>query len=165
MSSLDSTMSSSIILLHRPSTKPSKACRALLCRLFPLLHLGQIPTARSTQLPLSIVGRPTNLGPPQTSFHMTSFFRRRFKRGNTDVSNVARPTFQTWQVRRFKRGKTDVSNVASETFQTWQDVSNVASETFQTWQDRRCKRGKTDVSNVARPTFQTWQDRRFKRGK
>jgi hypothetical protein len=41
-----------------------------------LVHLGQIPTARSTQLPLSIVGRPTNLGPPQTSFHRTSFFRR-----------------------------------------------------------------------------------------
>jgi hypothetical protein len=116
-----------------------------------LLHLGQIPTARSTQLPLSIVGRPTNLGPPQTSFHMTSFFRRPSFRLYCDVSNVARETLQTWQDRHFKRGKTD--------------VSNVARPTFQTWQERRCKRGKTDVSNVARETLQTWQDRHFKRGK
>jgi hypothetical protein len=149
--------------------------------LFGLLHLGQIPTARSTQLPLSIVGRPTNLGPPQTSFHMTSFFRRpnfrlscRFKRGKRDVANVARPTFQTSQERRFKRGKRDVANVARPTFQTSQerrckrgkrDVANVARPTFQTSQERRCKRGKRDVANVARPTFQTWQVRRCKRGK
>jgi hypothetical protein len=49
--------------------------QVLLLFIQTLLHLGQIPTARSTQLPLSIVGRPTNLRPPQTSFHMTSFFR------------------------------------------------------------------------------------------
>jgi hypothetical protein len=73
-----------------------------------LLHLGQILTARSTQLPLSIVGRPTNLGPPQTSFHMTSFFRRPRFRLYCDVSNVARETLQTWQDRRFKHGKRDV---------------------------------------------------------
>jgi hypothetical protein len=36
---------------------------------------------------------------------------RHFKRGKTDVSNVARETLQMWQDRRFKRGKTDVSNV------------------------------------------------------
>jgi hypothetical protein len=139
-----------------------------------LLHLGQIPTACSTQLPLSIVERPTNLGPPQTSFHMTSFFRRPNFRLSCDVSNVARETLQTWQDRRFKRRKRDVSNVARETLQTWQerrfkrgksDVSNVARETLQTSQERRCKRRKTDVSNVARPTFQTWQERRCKRGK
>jgi hypothetical protein len=111
-----------------------------------LLHLGQIPTAHSTQLPLSIVGRPTNLRPPQTSFHMTSFFRRPNFRRYYDVSNVARETLQTSQERRCKRGK--------------RDVSNVARPTFQTWQERRCKRGKRDVSNVARPTFQTSQERR-----
>jgi hypothetical protein len=120
-----------------------------------LLHLGQIPTACSTQLPLSIVGRPTNLGPPQTSFHMTSFFRRPCFRLYCDVSNVvsnvARETLQTWQDRRFKRGK--------------RDVANVARPTFQTWQERRCKRGKIDVSNVAIETLQTWQVRRCKRGK
>jgi hypothetical protein len=139
-----------------------------------LLHLGQIPTARSTQLPLSIVGRPTNLGPPQTSFHMTSFFRRPNFRLSCDVSNVARETLQTWQDRRCKRRKRDVSNVARETLQTWQDrrfkrrkrdVANVARETLQMWQDRRFKRRKRDVANVARETLQTWQDRRFKRGK
>jgi hypothetical protein len=146
-----------------------------------LLHLGQIPTARSTQLPLSIVERPTNLRPPQTSFHMTSFFRRPNFRRYCDVSNVARETFQTSQDRRFKRGNCDVSNVARPTFQTWQlrrgncDVSNVARPTFQTWQLRRFKRGNCDVSNVAIATFQTWQlriatfqtwqERRFKRGK
>jgi hypothetical protein len=134
-----------------------------------LLHLGQIPTACSTQLRLSIVERPTNLGPPQTSFHMTSFFRRPNFRLSCDVSNVARPTFQTSQERRFKRRKTDVSNVARETFQTWQerrfkrgktDVSNVARATFQTWQERRFKRRKRDVANVARETLQTSQERR-----
>jgi hypothetical protein len=52
---------------------------------FSLLHLGQILTARSTQLPLSIVGRPTNLGPPQTSFHMMSFFRRPSFRPYCDI--------------------------------------------------------------------------------
>ena len=72
-----------------------------------LLHLGQISTSRSTQLPLSIVGRPTNLRPPQTSFHMTSFFRRPNFHRYCDVSNVARETLQTWKDRRFKRGKTD----------------------------------------------------------
>jgi hypothetical protein len=40
-----------------------------------LVHFGQILTARSTQLPLYIVGRTTNNGPPQMSFHMTSLFR------------------------------------------------------------------------------------------
>jgi hypothetical protein len=40
-----------------------------------LVHLGQIPTVRSTQLPLYIVGRMTNNEPPQTSFHMMSLFR------------------------------------------------------------------------------------------
>jgi hypothetical protein len=44
-------------------------------KLQTLVHLGQIPMARSTQLPLYIVGRMTNNGPPQTSFHMTSLFR------------------------------------------------------------------------------------------
>jgi hypothetical protein len=39
-----------------------------------LVHLGQILMARSTQLPLYIVGRMTNNRPPQTSFHMTSLF-------------------------------------------------------------------------------------------
>jgi hypothetical protein len=117
-----------------------------------LLHLGQISTARSTQLPLSIVGRPTNLGPPQTSFHMMSFFRRRFKGGNIDVSNVARPTFQTWQVRRFKRGKTDISNVASETFQTWQDRHFKRGIHF-----HKCGKRDVPVENVARPNVLTWQ--------
>jgi hypothetical protein len=50
-----------------------------------LLHLGQIPTTRSTQLPLSILGRPKNLGPPQTLFHMMSFFRRPSFRRYCDV--------------------------------------------------------------------------------
>jgi hypothetical protein len=148
--------------------------RLVLAEARSLLHLGQIPTARSTQLPLSIFGRPTNLRPPQTSFHMTSFFRRPSFRLYCDVSNVARETLQTWQGRRFKCGKTDVENVARETLQTWQDrrfkrgkrdVANVARPTFQTWQVRRCKRGMTDVSNVASETFQTWQVRRFRRGK
>jgi hypothetical protein len=112
-----------------------------------LLHLGEIPTARSTQLPLSIVVRPTNLGPPQTLFHMTSFFRRPSFRLYCDVSNVARETLQTWQDRCFKRGKTN--------------VSSVARETLQTWQERRCKHGKTHVSNVASETLQMWQDRRL----
>jgi hypothetical protein len=108
-----------------------------------LLHLGQIPMARSTQLPLSIVGRPTNLGPPQTSFHMTSFFRRPHFRLYCDVSNVARETLQTWQDRHFKRGK--------------RDVLNMAIETSRTWQDRRLERGKSDILNVARETSETWQ--------
>jgi hypothetical protein len=103
--------------------------------------------ARSMQLPLSIVGRPTNLGPPQTSFHMTSFFRRPSFNLYCDVSNVARETLQTWQDGRFRHGKTDVSNVAREMLQTWQE---------------RCyKRGKTEVSNVASETLRTWQDQRL----
>jgi hypothetical protein len=112
-----------------------------------LLHLGQILMARSMQFPLSIVGRPTNLGPPQTSFHMTSFFRRPSFHLYCDVSNVARETLQTWQDRRFRHGKID--------------VSNVAREMLQTWQERRYKRGKTEVSNVASETLQTWQDQRL----
>jgi hypothetical protein len=52
---------------------------------FSLMHLGQILMARSMQLPLSIVGRPKNLGPPQTSFHMMSFFRRPSFRPYCDV--------------------------------------------------------------------------------
>jgi hypothetical protein len=59
--------------LEEMHLRNNKSCHLYLVR---ILHLGQIPTARSTQLPLSIVGRPTNLGPPQTSFHRTSFFRR-----------------------------------------------------------------------------------------
>jgi hypothetical protein len=102
---------------------------------YSLLHLGQIPTTRSTQLPLSIVGRPTNLGPPQTSFHMTSFFRQPHFRLYCDVSNVAR------------------------------DIANVARPMFQTWQERRLKRGKRDIRNVARPTSRTWQEQHLKRGK
>jgi hypothetical protein len=116
-----------------------------------LLHLGQIPMVCSTQLPLSIVRRSTNLGPPQTSFHMTSFFQRQCFRLYCDVSNMARETLQTWQDRRFKRGK--------------RDIANVARPTFQTWQLRRCKRSKRDVTNVERPMFQTWQLRHCKRGK
>ena len=125
--------------------------RLVLAEARSLLHLGQISTTHSTQLPLSIVGRSTNLRPPQTSFHMTSFFRRPSFRLYCDVSNMARETLQTWQGRRFKCGKTD--------------IENVARETLQTWQDRRFKRGKRDVANVARPTFQSWQERRFKRRK
>jgi hypothetical protein len=74
-----------------------------------LLHLGQILMARSMQLPLSIVGRPTNLGPPQTSFHMTSFFRRPSFHLYCDVSNVARDVFhipfspRPWDLKK-KRG-------------------------------------------------------------
>jgi hypothetical protein len=109
-----------------------------------LLHLGEIPTVRSTQLPLSIVGRPTNLRPPQTSFQMTSFFRRPSFRLYCDVSNMEREMFQTWQDRRFRHGKTD--------------MLNVARETLQTWQERRYKRGKTEVSNMASEALQTWKD-------
>jgi hypothetical protein len=68
---------------------------------------------------------------------------------------VASETFQTWQVRRFKRGKTDVSNVARLTFQTWQerrfrggkrDVLKGGKRDVLRWQG-----GKRDVLKVARP--------------
>jgi hypothetical protein len=53
-----------------------------------LVHLGQIPMVRSTQLPLYIVGRTTNIDPPQTSFHMTSLFRRHSYHLYCDVSCI-----------------------------------------------------------------------------
>jgi hypothetical protein len=61
---------------------------------------------------------------------------RRFKRGKTDISNMARPMFQMWQVRHFRHGK--------------RDVSKVAKETFLRWQERRFRGGKRDVLKVER---------------
>jgi hypothetical protein len=103
-----------------------------------LVHLGQIPMAHSMQLPLYIVGRTTNNGTPQTSFHMMSLFRRHRFHRYCDVLEVVRSTSRTWKDRRLERGKRDV----------W----NVARLTSRTWQERCLERGKTDVLNVARET-------------
>jgi hypothetical protein len=97
--------------------------------------------ARSMQLPLYIVGRTTNNGPPQTSFHMTSFF--------DDIDFVCIATSWTCRGKRdvldvARRGKRDVLDVAREMSWTWQrDVLDVAREMSWTWQERRLGRGKS----------------------
>jgi hypothetical protein len=47
---------------------------------------GHIPMVHSMQFQLYIVGIKTTIGPPQTSFHMTSLFRRHSYRLYCDVS-------------------------------------------------------------------------------
>jgi hypothetical protein len=85
---------------------------------------------------------------------------------------VARPTFQTWQVRRFRRGKRDVLKVArptgggisSDVVVMGATLLNVARMTSIRWQQRRPGVTSSDVVamgatilEVERETSQTWQ--------
>jgi hypothetical protein len=95
--------------------------------------------------------RMTNNGPPQTSFHMTSLFRRHRFRLYCDVSCrrvISDLTVQT----PYSHRKTDVLEVARD------DILEVARVTSWRWQERRLGGGKRDVLEVAREMSRaTWE--------